>query len=114
MRTIIAGSRANVQYSDLLEAISHVDWTITTVISGTANGADEFGEQWANATKIPVERYPADWNKYGKGAGYKRNLDMANEADALIAIWNGKSKGTMHMINIANKNNLKVYVHYVT
>lgn len=58
---------------------------------------------------IPLELYPADWNGYGKSAGYRRNVQMAQVADALIAITNG-SPGTKHMIDIANEKGLKVFV----
>ena len=55
---------------------------------------------------------PAEWDKYGKSAGYRRNQDMANVAEALIAIRVGgeASKGTTHMINIAKAKNLQIYV----
>ena len=55
--------------------------------------------------------FNADWDKFGKSAGYKRNEQMGNHADALIAIWDGKSKGTMHMISIAKKLDLNIYIH---
>ena len=56
---------------------------------------------------------PADWNKYGKSAGYKRNEEMANIADAALVIWDGESRGSKHMIDIAKKQKLQVYVYSV-
>ena len=56
----------------------------------------------------------ADWDQFGKSAGYKRNIQMAEHADALIAIWDGKSKGTMHMITEACKRNLRVHLEIHT
>lgn len=53
---------------------------------------------------------PADWNKYGKSAGYKRNEQMAIYADACLAFWDGKSKGTKHMIGLAKRHNLRLKV----
>lgn len=112
MRTIIAGSRGitSPHIVDSAARASGID--VTVVLSGTANGADKLGEAWAEANGIPVERYPADWNKHGKSAGYKRNELMATKADALIAIWDGESKGTKHMMDIATRAGLKVYKVY--
>lgn len=113
MRTIIAGSRDIVNFNLLKEAITKCDWVPTVVISGTARGADQLGEDWAEENNIPVERFPANWELYGKRAGYIRNEQMADNAEALIALWDGASRGTWHMINIAKAKGLKVYVHIV-
>jgi hypothetical protein len=114
MRTIIAGSRDNVEYSDIIRATRHCGWNPTVVLCGCARGADTFGEEWAIRNGIPVEHYPADWKKFRNGAGFIRNCEMALRADALIAIWDGKSQGTKHMINEAKKRNLKVYIYNIT
>ena len=111
--TIIAGSRDNVSQVHIDHAMTKIDWNVSKVISGTARGADVFGEVWAVRNGIPVDRYPADWDKFGKSAGYKRNEQMATVAEALVAVWDGESRGTSHMIDIAKKNGLKVYVHKV-
>lgn len=96
---IIAGSRTINHPRHVIQAIKNSGFTISTVISGTANGADKLGEEFAERNNIKVERYPANWDKNGKKAGYLRNVEMAKEADCLIAIWDGKSKGTKHMID---------------
>lgn len=111
--TIIAGSRDNVTQDDIDQAMTKIDWKVSKVISGTARGADQFGENWALRQGIPVDRYPADWDKHGKSAGYKRNEKMATMAEALVAVWDGESRGTTHMINIAVERGLKVHVHNV-
>lgn len=77
-----------------------------TIVSGGAKGADQLGESVALSASVPVVRYPADWDKYGKSAGYKRNEAMARVADGLIAFWDGESKGTGHMIDIATREGL--------
>ena len=59
------------------------------------------GKRYANEQGIPVESYPADWNRHGRSAGYIRNHEMLENADALIAFWDGRSKGTKNMIDIA-------------
>ncbi len=118
MKVIIAGSRTIKDYTIVRKAIFVAFWEwekeyedITEVFSGCANGVDKLGEQWAVKNEKQLLLYPADWNKYGKKAGYLRNIKMAKYADALIAIWDGKSKGTKHMIDIAKKKGLKVYVY---
>jgi hypothetical protein len=113
MRTIIAGSRDGCTKQHLLEALDACGFTPTVIISGTARGADKLGEDWGKAKGIPIERYPADWNQFGKSAGYRRNQHMASVADALIALWDGDSKGTKHMIEIAISKRLKVYVYRI-
>lgn len=115
MRTIIAGSRSEFpiprEYLDA--ALAVCGWRPTVVISGTARGADALGELWAAQNGIPIERFPADWNTHGRSAGYRRNAEMASNADALIALWDGTSKGTKGMIDLAKKRGLKVFVQYI-
>ncbi len=111
MKVIIAGSRSIKNYTIVAEAIELANFDITEVVSGGAHGVDRFGEEWAVVNGIPFVRFPALWNLYGKAAGYKRNQQMAEYADALIAVWDGKSKGTENMIELATQYNLKKYIH---
>lgn len=112
MKTIIAGSRTCTDMRELEIAIRNCDWRPSSVVSGTANGADRLGEVWAIRNAIPLERYPANWDAHGKRAGYLRNALMASKADALIALWDGESRGTQHMINLARRSGLRVHVHH--
>ena len=91
--------------------------TIEEVISGCATGIDSLGEQWADCNWIPIKQFPADW-KLGKSAGIKRNILMGDYAKstgqgALVALHDGVSPGTKHMIGYATKIGLKVHVHLV-
>lgn len=113
MRTIIAGSRTITNPTDISDAVHFSKFQITTVLSGGAKGADFLGEQWAALHNIPVEIYPAEWEKYGRGAGFKRNALMATKADALIAVWDGESRGTRHMVSTAEALKLKIFVYPV-
>ena len=113
MRTIIAGSRSVQEYKHVINAVAQADWVPTVILSGTARGADVLGELWAINNSVELEKYPADWELYGKKAGFLRNVKMARHADALIALWDGTSSGTAHMIDIANDYNLDIYVHMV-
>lgn len=109
MKTIIAGSRGITDYSLLLKAYSECGFEITEVVSGGARGVDKLGERLAQELNLPLKIFPADWSK-GKQAGFIRNVQMAEHADALIAVWDGQSRGTAHMITIARSLGLKVYV----
>ena len=109
MRTIIAGSRG-LGYEEVEQAMEICGWKPTVVISGAAVGVDQAGERWARSQSIPVECYPANWNQYGKRAGYVRNKEMAEKAEALVAIWDGQSRGSRHMIDTATKRGLRIFV----
>lgn len=113
MKTIIAGSRSCTRPSALAEALLFCGWRPTLVISGMAAGADYLGVKWAEANRVDIRRCPANWNVHGASAGYKRNVLMAEQAEALIALWDGQSKGTAHMITIARERGLRVYVHAI-
>lgn len=113
MRVIIAGSR---NYTNYLELVSFCDQVLSgtesiEIVSGTARGADSMGERYANERGYKISRFPADWNKYGKSAGYVRNKEMADYADGLIAFWDGQSKGTLHMINLAKEKSLMIRIY---
>lgn len=112
-RVIVAGGRTFQNYELLKSSLDHLlrnRLPAVTIVSGTASGADTLGERWAQERGLSVARYPADWNRYGKSAGYRRNEQMAQNADALVAFWDGESRGTMHMINIARQRGLLVRV----
>jgi len=118
VKLIIAGSREFTDYKLLTETLKAEGFstdTVDTVVSGCAHGADKLGEKWAVAQGIPIARFPADWDSHGKRAGYVRNSEMAEYADACIVFWNGTSKGTKHMIDIAKrKKGMRVIVVTVT
>jgi uncharacterized phage-like protein YoqJ len=81
------------------------------IISGMAKGADTIGEQYAHERGYTVERFPADWQQYGKAAGPIRNRQMVDNADALIVFWDGQSAGTRNMIMMAKKKGLAVRIY---
>lgn len=113
MKVIIAGSRDFSDYEKLKEVCDYMlsRQTDVEIVSGAARGADILGEQYAKEKGHSLKQFPAEWDKFGKRAGYLRNEDMAKYSDALIAFWDGKSKGTEHMISLAKKYNLKVKIH---
>lgn len=113
MRVIIAGSRTIEGYSKVVKAVADSTFVITSIVSGCAKGADRLGELYALLHQLPCTKFPADWDKHGKSAGYKRNVVMSENADALIALWDGTSKGTGHMIGIMTKANKPVFVYKI-
>lgn len=113
-RVIVAGSR---QFSDYELLKRELDRLLINKISegiqvvcGEARGADSLGKQYAIEKGYSVASYPADWNRYGKAAGYYRNQQMADNADALVAFWDGISSGTENMIQIARQKRIPVRI----
>jgi hypothetical protein len=115
MKVIVAGSRKINDFRLVKEAIEYATQRIkpTEIVSGDARGVDCLGAHWAENEGIPVQRFRAHWHLHGKRAGYLRNEEMADYADALVAIWDGQSPGTKHMIDLAKEKGLKVYVKKV-
>lgn len=117
-KLVIAGSRDFQDYSLLCETVDrHLknkagNKTIT-IISGTANGADQLGERCAKEKGYKLEYYPADWEHYGNAAGPLRNTQMAKAADDVIVFWDGKSAGTKNMMEAAERENVPCTVIHV-
>jgi hypothetical protein len=118
-RVIIAGSRKYDDYEalrgkcDTILSKKLADPNIQIVIvSGGATGADSLGERYAAERGLQIERHPADWDKYGKSAGPRRNAEMAAVADALIAFpkQGEPNKGTLNMIETAKAKGLLIRV----
>ena len=114
-RIIIAGGRDFSNYELLKRKVLFYTNEINRdnliiILSGKAKGADSLGEKLAREIGWKVLEYPADWDANGNSAGYIRNVEMAKNADALIALWDGKSRGTKHMIDTAEKYGLLVRV----
>ena len=110
MRVIIAGGRDFSDKEVAFEALNTVINPGDIIVSGHARGADMLGEMYAKEYGLELELYPAEWDKYGRSAGYIRNRQMAEVADALVAFWDGKSRGTKNMIETAEKLELPVFV----
>jgi hypothetical protein len=115
MRIIIAGGRDFDNYNllkkecnNILQKLNINDSII--IISGMARGTDLLGLQFAKENNFQFECFSANWKVYGLQAGYLRNEEMANIANCLIAFWDGKSKGTKHMIDIMQKKEKLVFI----
>ena len=112
-KVIIAGSRSFSDYSFLKKSCAEIFSSLQgfpIIISGDAAGADRLGVKFATSHGIPVLHMPADWNLYGKRAGMIRNRKMLEEADRLIAFWDGQNPGTANMIQIAQEKGIPVHI----
>ena len=96
-KVIVAGGRDFNNYKGLSDSLDYLLKNINDdiqIVCGMARGADRLG----------------DWDLDGKSAGFKRNVRMAEYADALVAFWDGESKGTKHMIEIAKEKGLDIRI----
>lgn len=102
MKVAIVGSR---DFNALHKVCAYVQTLEpdTLVISGNARGVDETAQRAALARALPVLILPADWERYGKAAGFIRNEQIVKMADKVVAFWNGKSRGTAHDTDLARK-----------
>jgi hypothetical protein len=114
MKVIIAGGRYFDDYKTLCQFCNRILQNKNTIeiVSGGAKGADSLGEKYAMENDLKIVRFPAAWTQYGKRAGIIRNTKMAKYAAVLIAFWDGKSKGTLNMVNLAKKEGLIVHIYY--
>ena len=126
-RIIVAGSRTIQDYNAVLRTVGNVISILAKeeqssiknmkdrieIISGGAKGVDQLGEEFARKNDIKVKIFEADWDRYGKRAGPIRNSRMADYAKEkigiLILIWDGKSKGSRSMRDIAKMANLRIF-----
>jgi hypothetical protein len=104
VKLIIAGTRTfhfdqDFIYEAILASIGKYERfpKIDEVISGGATGIDTAAKKYAEAWEVPFKEFPADWNSHGKMAGPIRNEEMARYGDALLLIWDGKSRGSLNM-----------------
>ena len=104
MRLLVAGSRGFTDYDEVAHVLSNashcLDRPVTLVISGGARGVDRHAEWWAFEWNYPMKVMPAEWDRYGKSAGYRRNVEMVEECDAAIVLWDGESRGTKHTMDL--------------
>lgn len=105
-RILVAGCRF---YENYQEAEAYIDFCLQNInkaaalifVSGGCCGADRLGERYAENHGYAIERYPADWERYGKAAGPIRNQQMVDACDYVICFWDGKSRGTKSTIDFA-------------
>lgn len=115
MKVLVAGSRSFKDYDKLSKVLDELG-DIDEIVSGEANGADALGSKYGLENGIKVKSFIPDWKGIGNGAGYARNKEMANyldkDKDFAIIFWDGKSRGSKHMIDICASMDIECKVYY--
>ena len=113
MNITITGSRSITDHEIIAEVLApFVVSGPHKLIHGAARGVDRLAAAWAKSAGWVVEAHPADWS-IGKHAGFVRNAEMVSLADLVVAIWDGKSRGTKHTIDTALKKGVDLWVHQI-
>lgn len=116
VQLVVAGTR---EYSNRDEIFARLDkyhqrckdaGTELIIIEGEARGPDLISREWAEVRGVPFRPYPADWDEYGKRAGFIRNEEMAKVGTHVLAFWDGQSNGTNDMIERGLKHQRRVLV----
>lgn len=114
MKVAIVGSRTFNDYQKMVSFIEQIslerNLKITEIISGGAKGADALGERFAREHGYALTVFPAEWDKYGKSAGFRRNITIIENCDVCFAFWDGISKGTKHDIDLCDSNNKECFI----
>lgn len=112
VRLAIVGGRDFQNYELMKAKLAELrkSTNIIQVVSGGARGADSLGERWADENGIPKRIFPAQWDKYGKSAGFRRNKDIVANCDVVAAFWDGESRGTAHTISLARETGKTLHV----
>jgi hypothetical protein len=100
----VVGSRTITNYEFVKKLLDKQKENISLIVSGGAKGVDTLAERWAKENGIPTKIFLPDWDTYGSKAGYMRNVFIINECDICLAIWDGKSRGTIHSVNLCKKD----------
>ena len=112
LKVVIAGGRDFDDFDKLIKVCDHMlkDADKIEIVSGGAPGADRLGEAYSALRGYDLHKFPAKWDLHGKSAGYKRNRQMAQFCDVVMVFWDGKSRGTKHMIDISKELNRPIHV----
>ena len=115
IRLAVVGSRgfnnARQLYKVMDKIIAENDYNVIEIVSGGAKGPDSFGESYARIHNIPTKIFLPDWKKYGRSAGFRRNVDIIENCDVCIACWDGSSHGTKHDIRMCYEQNKPCYIY---
>ena len=107
MKAAIIGSR-NLVINDLQ---NYLPENVTEIVSGGAKGIDTCAKEYALAHGLKLTEFLPEYDKYGRSAPLKRNLQIIGYADEVIAFWDGSSAGTKYVIDNCKKANKKITVH---
>jgi hypothetical protein len=107
MKLAVVGSRSFQDKKRLFRVLDQINKVkkISLIVSGGALGADSLSEEWAKDHQVEFLMFKPEWQKYGKRAGFLRNQLIVEHADAVVAFWDGQSRGTKHSMNLTNEAN---------
>lgn len=112
MNVLVCGSRDIDEKSVVYDAIASAPWNIEVLIHGDATGVDTIADRYARTRGIERDVHPIPdwvWDKIGPKSGPMRNGYMVEQADAVVAVWDGESSGTADTIKQAESHGLPVY-----
>lgn len=112
MTIAIIGSRGITDKTLVYEKLDKIFANVkpNLIVSGGAKGPDTLGVLWGRDNGVEVKEFIPDWAKYGRGAGFKRNTQIVEAADLVIAFWDGVSRGTKDSIDKARKLSKRVEI----
>jgi predicted Rossmann fold nucleotide-binding protein DprA/Smf involved in DNA uptake len=108
IKLAVIGSRTFTDYKLLCLTLDKYE--ISAIVSGGADGADSLGQRYAKDKGLKILIIYPNWNKDGKSAGFKRNREIIEKCDKVVAFWQNDSKGTANSISIAKELNKEVEV----
>lgn len=106
MKVAVIGSR-NLTVANIEE---YLPQGVTEIVSGGAKGIDTCARQYANAKGIKLKEFLPAYHQYGRGAPLRRNLEIIEYADLVLAFWDGSSRGTQFVINACHKKKREIRV----
>ena len=109
-KIVVAGGRTYTNTGMVFICLEKIVQKGDVIISGHAKGVDMMGELYAQKNNLACEIYPAEWDKYGRSAGPRRNEQMAQVADKVVVFWDFKSRGTKNMIDMAKKYKKELFI----
>jgi len=110
LKVVVAGGRTYTNTGMVFICLEKIVQKDDVIISGHAKGVDMMGELYAQKNNLACEIYPAEWDKYGRSAGPRRNEQMAQVADKVVVFWDFKSRGTKNMIDMAKKYKKELFI----
>ncbi len=110
MRVAVIGSRG-LKVNDLEKYLPE---GVTEIVAGGAKGVDTSAREYAIAHGIKLTEFLPEYNRYGRSAPLKRNITIIENADMVLAFWDGSSRGTKFVIDNCNKMDVPVTVHMIT
>ena len=105
VKVAIVGSRNFQDYERIVQGVERLKehYPHLQILSGGARGVDRLAQRAAEYLGIPFKLFPANWEKYGRRAGMLRNEFLIRDADKVVAVWDGQSRGTANSIQWAKK-----------